>query len=291
MNTTEAKYTGRNKKLNTHLLTKMADSRRESLLFYKYLCNKIGTQVDVRTRRLSFIICDIHNHPYKRSPLKLFPQISSGSKTEGLDLSGSDVDIMLIDNRFEVYESERDVVQGRKVVLIMDTEDNPHCFSKLRVLTDYNRAYNISGRFKRLLHFEGSKCLLSSELYKMHNLNMIRQDAPKFDTIHGPCISDPNERFNEQNKATLMKLLKDAYNKDVKCFASSKTLNDYQNYITGITDRVVSIEREIMKIFSNGQALLNHGNVFLSVKIFPVPFQEFLIEGYFHFVPITCEQP
>ncbi|XP_076100945.1 uncharacterized protein LOC143070586 [Mytilus galloprovincialis] len=408
----------------------MAESRRESLLFYKYLCNKIGTKVDVRTRRLSFIICDMHNHPYKRSMLKLFPQISSGSKAEGLDLSGSDVDIMLIDNRFEVYESERKVVQGRKVVLIMDTEDTPHCFSKLRLLTDYNCAYDISGRFKRFLHFEGSKCLLSSELYKMHNLNIIRQDAPKFDTIHGPCISDPNERYdfahclkcakwisqaqpwihrprvawpnaysiekiikcgvlfvpigskgssienlqwrisfsvaekilifsfnhtqllcyallkiflkeiidkhedlkglicsyflktlmfwiseeyhssfwtpckiifcyktclrrllycikystllhffipdnnllylrlNEQKKATLMKLIRDAYNQDIKCFASSKTLNDYQNYITGKCNRFVSIEGEILKIFSNGQALLNHGNVFCLLKSF-----------------------
>ncbi|CAG2216719.1 unnamed protein product [Mytilus edulis] len=96
----------------------MEEGRRESLLFYKYLCHKIGTQVDVRTRRLSFIICDIHNHPLKRNSFKYFPEISSGSRAEGLNLSGSDVDIMLIDNRFEVYESENEAVQGRKLCRI-----------------------------------------------------------------------------------------------------------------------------------------------------------------------------
>ncbi|VDI61221.1 Hypothetical predicted protein [Mytilus galloprovincialis] len=174
----------------------MEESRRESLLFYKYLCHKIGTQVDVRTRRLSFIICDIHNNPLKRNAFKYFPEISSGSRAEGLNLSGSDVDIMLIDNRFEVYESENEAVQGREVNLIMDTEDTPHCFSKLRVLTNYNRIEDNNGRFKRFLHFEGPTSLLSSEMYKEHNLNRIRQVAPRFDTIHGPCISDYNERYD-----------------------------------------------------------------------------------------------
>ncbi|CAC5415263.1 unnamed protein product [Mytilus coruscus] len=94
----------------------------------------------------------------------------------------------------KLEHKSREAVQGRKVVLILDSEDTPHCFSKLRLLTDYNRIDDNRGRFKRFLHFDGSKCLLSSELYKEHNLNMIRQDAPKFDTIHGPCISDPNER-------------------------------------------------------------------------------------------------
>ncbi|CAC5412898.1 unnamed protein product [Mytilus coruscus] len=158
----------------------MAEIRRESLLFYKYLCHKIGTQVKVRTRRLCFIICDIQNHPLKRNAFTFFPEISSESKAEGLNLNGSDVDIMLIDIRFEVYESESEAVHGRNVVLIMDTEDPPHCFSKLRLHTNYNR----------------SKRLLSSELYKEHNLTLVRQAAPKFNSIHGPCISDYKERYD-----------------------------------------------------------------------------------------------
>ena len=408
----------------------MAEIRKESLQFYKYLCHKIGTQVDVRTRRLSFIICDILNHPLKRNAFKFFPEISSGSKAEGLNLNGSDVDIMLIDIRFEVYESENEAVHGRNVALIMDTVDTPHCFSKLRLHTNYNRIVDFYGRFKRFIHFEGSKRLLSSELYKEHNMTLVRKAAPKFNTIHGPCISDKKERYdfatclkcskwisqaqpwinrpraawptpeniekiincgvlfvpigckestienlqwrisfsvsekilifsfnhtqllcyallkiflkeiiekyedlkglicsyflktlmfwiseeynlsiwtpcniiscfklclrrllycikystllhffipdnnlfylryNEQNKATLIKVINDAYNKNIECFSSSKTLNDYQRFVAGISDGSFSIVSEIMKFFSSGLASSKHGNMFCLLRYY-----------------------
>ncbi|XP_052100804.1 uncharacterized protein LOC127734818 isoform X2 [Mytilus californianus] len=75
-------------------------------------------------------------------------------------------------------------------------------------------------------------------------------------------------RFNEQNKATLLKLLKDAYNQDIKCFSSSKTLNDYRRYVTGIFDGSFSIVSEIMKIFSSGLASSKHGNIFCLLRYF-----------------------
>lgn len=174
----------------------MTKGERESLLFYKYLCHKIGAEEDIRTRRLGFISCDIHNHPHICNAFKLFPQISSGSKAEGLNLSGSDVDIMLIDIRFEVYESEYEAVQGQKVVLIIDTEDTPPCFSCLLLCTDFRSVADEKGKFKRFLHFEGSEVLLSSELYKLHHLNIVRQSGSSFNKIHGPSISDDKDHFD-----------------------------------------------------------------------------------------------
>lgn len=57
---------------------------------YQHLENTVGTELDIRTRQRLFIIKDmIDNASISEGPI-----ISSGSLAEGLDLPGSDVDIM-----------------------------------------------------------------------------------------------------------------------------------------------------------------------------------------------------
>ncbi|CAC5426035.1 unnamed protein product [Mytilus coruscus] len=107
----------------------MSADRAESLRFYNYLCHKIGTEKIVKARRLLFIIHDA-------GAQSDFPQIGSGSKGEGLDLKGSDIDLMYIDPEFIVYESEKDVVKGIKNPLVMDTLDTQPCFTRLRVFNE-----------------------------------------------------------------------------------------------------------------------------------------------------------
>ncbi|CAG2186790.1 coxA [Mytilus edulis] len=61
--------------------------------------------------------------------------IQSGSKAEGLDLKGSDLDLMSITPTFKVYQSETEVVRdGLTVPLIMNNEDSQPCFTQLRLL-------------------------------------------------------------------------------------------------------------------------------------------------------------
>lgn len=76
----------------------MSTTKRElSRKINKYLCNIIGTEEVVKTRRkicCAFVI--------------RFPNvtvISSRSKAEGLDLKGSDYDQMFVFKNFEVYEN------------------------------------------------------------------------------------------------------------------------------------------------------------------------------------------
>ncbi|CAG2219645.1 unnamed protein product [Mytilus edulis] len=58
---------------------------------------QIGSEEVVRIRRLNLVINDIGQKRYT---------ITSGSKGEGLDLKGSDLDVMIIDRHIKVYESE-----------------------------------------------------------------------------------------------------------------------------------------------------------------------------------------
>ncbi|CAC5372325.1 unnamed protein product [Mytilus coruscus] len=71
--------------------------KHDSLKFYHYLCQQIGSEEVVRIRKLVLVINDIGQK---------YNKITSGSKGEGLDLKGSDLNIMFIDGNFKVYESE-----------------------------------------------------------------------------------------------------------------------------------------------------------------------------------------
>ncbi|XP_052102236.1 uncharacterized protein LOC127735875 [Mytilus californianus] len=163
----------------------MSADRAESLRFYNYLRNKIGTEKIVKARRLAFIINDA-------GAQSDFPQIGSGSRGEGLDLKGSDIDLMYIDSYFIVHESEKDVVKGRKVPLVMDTLDTQPCFTRLRVFNEKA----IPKSLKRIVEGNGLQKFLSNDIYKRHQLNLLSANSPPLINIHGPCLSDDKEDFD-----------------------------------------------------------------------------------------------
>ncbi|CAG2246616.1 unnamed protein product [Mytilus edulis] len=111
--------------------------KKQSLNFYKFLCQKIGSEVVVKTRRIHSIISDIGAAEQKR--------ITSGSNGEGLNFKSSDIDYMFLDRSFKVYESERNVVpQDLSIPFIMDTEDTQPCFTRLRLFDDkFYRIINV----------------------------------------------------------------------------------------------------------------------------------------------------
>ncbi|VDI49688.1 Hypothetical predicted protein [Mytilus galloprovincialis] len=76
------------------------NSKCESLKFYTYLCQNIGSEELVKIRRLAFTILDLGQSFGHKT-------ITSGSKGEGLDMKGSDLDVMAINPLFKVYESEK----------------------------------------------------------------------------------------------------------------------------------------------------------------------------------------
>ncbi|XP_063404180.1 uncharacterized protein LOC134687652 [Mytilus trossulus] len=163
----------------------MSMDKKQSLDFYQFLCQKIGSEVVVSTRRIHSIISDIGAAEQKR--------ITSGSNGEGLNFKSSDIDYMFLDRSFKVYESERDVVsQDLSIPFIMDTEDTQPCFTRLRLFHD--KFYNIIKKNASVLLKNGPQHLLSSELYKLYHLKGLCL-SPIF-KVHGPCLSDRDDRFD-----------------------------------------------------------------------------------------------
>ena len=161
----------------------MTANRKESLHLYDYLCLKIGSDKEVKGRRLTFIAID--------TSFKF--QISSGSKSEGLDLKGSDIDVMFINQNFKVYESERDNFQAQRAALIMDTTETHPCFTRLCLHTNYTSLHK---DHRNVLEQHGIKYFLSNKLYKQSFSKSITKDRPMFNKIHGPCISDDDDEFD-----------------------------------------------------------------------------------------------
>ncbi|VDI17625.1 Hypothetical predicted protein [Mytilus galloprovincialis] len=165
----------------------MSGENTLSLDFYKYLCQKIGNEDEVKVRRLTYIIDDLG------SPSTTGIKITSGSKGEGLQLKGSDLDLMFIDLAFKVYESESDFVpqSGKCIVLLMKTEDTHPCFTQLHLVNNHDLTVDPGKRISN--SFLGRK--FSSELYRLNRMEVM-PSVDGFTKIHGPCISTLTENMD-----------------------------------------------------------------------------------------------
>ncbi|VDI72000.1 Hypothetical predicted protein [Mytilus galloprovincialis] len=81
----------------------MSIEKSESLNFYNYLCQKIGSEEVVKIRRLESTIKDIGDG-----------KVTSGSKGEGLNFKSSDLDLMYVDTFPKVYQSQEEVVHDKR---------------------------------------------------------------------------------------------------------------------------------------------------------------------------------
>lgn len=104
-------------------------SKKISLQFYDYICGVVGTKRVVKTRRQ---ICNAVDRVMYG---KIGTVVSSGSKAEGLDLKGSDYDIMHVFTQCQVYENVNAIGKiTNKIHLIMDADDSPPGFTLLQLL-------------------------------------------------------------------------------------------------------------------------------------------------------------
>ncbi|CAG2207558.1 unnamed protein product [Mytilus edulis] len=165
----------------------MSANKTESFRFYDYLCNKIGSEQVVKGRRLIFGALDAYG---RQKQYTYF--VSSGSRSEGLDLKGSDLDMMFVDTSMTVYKFEREAVQGQRVVLLMDTAYTHPCFTYLQLNTNNNILEKGS---EQLIELHGMQFLLSSELCKQFLFRAVKKGLPMINKIHGPCLADRNDKF------------------------------------------------------------------------------------------------
>ncbi|CAG2210587.1 unnamed protein product [Mytilus edulis] len=145
---------------------------KTSKALYRYLCQKIvGTDKHVKTMRQMNTVRD-----NLLSKVEL-NEITSGSYGEGLDLRGSDLDIMHVLKSIEVYEDEKPCFHPNITYFSMETDDVKPGFTLLQL--EYSGSEFFSTDCEEL----NGRYYLSSTLNKQ---SFFRSSS---DMIHGPCIS------------------------------------------------------------------------------------------------------
>ena len=155
-------------------------SRDTSLSLYKFVCRHIvGSEETVKTKRIFNTITD------DLSVIEKLFQITSGSFGEGLEMSGSDIDLMFVIPNIHVYEDINKVrLNSRETSFVMDIDDCKLGFTNLR-LVQCNNAYMLEC-CKQI----GNSFYFSNELLKTKL--MTQQEFGTFH-VHGPCLSNEDD--------------------------------------------------------------------------------------------------
>ncbi|XP_052067190.1 uncharacterized protein LOC127706574 [Mytilus californianus] len=148
------------------------------LQFYNYLCEKIGTEELFRLRQKYYLLFDfllIGRHEIV---------LNSGSKSEGLELEGSDIDVMFLSRDITVFENEAHCRKKRPNVFIMNTQDIKPGFTILK-LSKSSFIPNGSNTFRYSDIWE-KDIVLSNVKVKQ----FLKSENKAFDFVHGPCITN-----------------------------------------------------------------------------------------------------
>lgn len=145
-----------------------------SIFLYHYLCKHvIGTANHVKTLRLMNTVCE--NLSYDERQVV----ITSGSVGEGLEMHGSDLDIMLVSQIIKVHVNITSIdFDPTKSYFSLMTEDTKPGFAMLRLISSNN-----PDMLNSCERFRGNN-YLSNALFK--NL-YLTESSP---VVHGPCVSN-----------------------------------------------------------------------------------------------------
>ncbi|CAC5393645.1 unnamed protein product [Mytilus coruscus] len=226
----------------------MSTSKHESWKSFNYVCQKFGTDEMVRLRRNIYSLWDLIGYGHTS-----YCQISSGSAVEGLDMIGSDVDIMVLMMDVVVCTSERDAktIDKRNHIFIMDTDSTNPCYALLRVPKNV-RFHENDHDF--LVH-KGQDLFLSSQLFKLHQQNLISLYGVQF-KIHGPCLTTENDkadiatcfRFTKDGRIQMIGLLQEIYRQGWRCFRVSDTFSSAFHTIYDPNHNSVTIHQMILPL-------------------------------------------
>jgi hypothetical protein len=149
-----------------------------SLSLYKFVCDHIvGSEETVKTKRTFNTIRD--NMPINAHLI----QITSGSLGEGLEMKGSDLDLMCVFSNVHVYEDINKVrLNSRETSFVMDMDDCKLGFTRLRLVQCNDDILNWCKQI-------GHSSYLSNELLK----NDFISSSQRTRHVHGPCLSDKYE--------------------------------------------------------------------------------------------------
>ncbi|VDH98713.1 Hypothetical predicted protein, partial [Mytilus galloprovincialis] len=164
--------------IESHFIIIDESTQNVSLALYRYMCqNIVGSEERIKTIRMMNTVRD----NLTRSNIGTI--ITSGSFGEGLEMRGSDIDIMFMLPYVEIVENMEIPFNLNKIYFVIETYETQPCFTKLRLI--------FSEEFKILKLCEkiGSEYYLSNVYIKELCLN---KSCP---IIHGPCVADEDGVF------------------------------------------------------------------------------------------------
>ncbi|XP_071126632.1 uncharacterized protein [Mytilus edulis] len=153
-----------------------------SLALYRYMChNIVGSENYVKNLRLMNAVRD--DLCYSDTD-KTF--ITSGSFGEGLEMRGSDLDLMYVIKIMEVYEDIKTAYNSNVQYVLMETDDVKPGFTQLLVQEQVYSQF-LCQDFEEY----NGKHYFSSALLKQKFMCNIDSTV-----IHGPCLSDKKGKFD-----------------------------------------------------------------------------------------------
>jgi hypothetical protein len=138
--------------------------------------------MDIRIRQNTFLIIDkIYNKIITNET-----SVSSGSLAEGLDLPGSDIDIMFVLNTVQVIQNVQQMNRSaRKTTLLAKDDMEFPGFSRLKLIAegDHKYAYTLPECFVETIN---GLFLSNNSFVRKFNEKYINFKS----SVHGPCLSD-----------------------------------------------------------------------------------------------------
>ncbi|CAC5398494.1 unnamed protein product [Mytilus coruscus] len=153
-----------------------------SLKLYNFLCDKIGSEEAVKTRRK---FNETHN---ALTNTKTHIPFFSGSRGEGLDMKGSDTDTITILEDILIVEEATDDCNSNTFKMEID-DDNPG-FARLKLCSEYEY------RDVWCINRDDNTFLSSDKMKKIYRVLNSTNGACVLDTVHGPCISTRDETYD-----------------------------------------------------------------------------------------------
>ncbi|XP_063412098.1 uncharacterized protein LOC134694919 [Mytilus trossulus] len=169
-----------------HLLC-FENNQREKCL-YEHLIRIVGTEIDIRKQQRLFIIEDrIFNSSYFKSQTR----ISSGSLAEGLNLPGSDMDIMYVGHNIEVTQNVKNIKNPKHSICVMEIDIYHPGFARIRKVAVPNEV-----SLREQCHSCPLGTCTGTQFYLPVKpfLDSIKEGYSYMNPCeHGPCISDQNQ--------------------------------------------------------------------------------------------------
>ena len=150
---------------------------------YNNLIRIVDSEMDIRIRQNMLLIND---KIYNKTCTK-FNRVSSGSLAEGLDLPGSDRDIMLVLNDVQVIHNVQHINRSARynTTLLMENDMEFPGFSRLKLIAKGDDEYIITSPECFVETING---LFLSNISFIRKLIEITINSKK--STHGPCLSD-----------------------------------------------------------------------------------------------------